>query len=61
VLFEMTLGHPLRSHAALLRGSPEPTMTDETRDRLSAPGPAWRDLVLALLAPDPARRKSQPV
>jgi tRNA A-37 threonylcarbamoyl transferase component Bud32 len=57
VLFEMTLGRPLRSHAALLRGSPEPTLTEETRDRLSAAGPAWRDLILTLLAPDPAARK----
>jgi tRNA A-37 threonylcarbamoyl transferase component Bud32 len=57
VLFEMTLGRPLRSHAALLHGSPETTLTDETRDRLSGPSPAWRDLILTLLAPDPADRK----
>jgi tRNA A-37 threonylcarbamoyl transferase component Bud32 len=61
VLFEMTLGRPLRSHAALLRGSSEPTLTDETRDRLSTPSPAWRDLILALLAPEPGDRKAQPV
>jgi tRNA A-37 threonylcarbamoyl transferase component Bud32 len=61
VLFEMTLGRPLRSHAALLRGPPDPTLTDETRDRLSAPGPAWRDLVLTLLHSDPHERKAQPV
>jgi tRNA A-37 threonylcarbamoyl transferase component Bud32 len=56
VLFEMTLGRPLRSHAALLQGSPEPALTDEILDRLTAPGPVWRDLVLALLHPDPDLR-----
>jgi hypothetical protein len=53
----MSVGHPLRSHAALVRGSPEQALPAESLDLLAARGPRWRDLVVALLSPDPAERK----
>jgi serine/threonine-protein kinase len=58
VLFEMSLGHPLRSHAALVRGSTDQALSAQSLDRLAAHGPRWRALVVALLSPDPAERKA---
>ncbi len=57
VLFEMSVGHPLRSHASLVRGSAIEPLAADRRDRLAAYGPRWRDLIVALLSPDPAARK----
>jgi tRNA A-37 threonylcarbamoyl transferase component Bud32 len=59
VLFEMSVGHPLRSHAGLLRGSPDEALSAERLDLLAAHGPRWRDLVVALLSPDPTERKAE--
>jgi tRNA A-37 threonylcarbamoyl transferase component Bud32 len=56
VLFEMTVGHPLRNHASLMRGSPDGPLPGDLRDRLGAHPPASRDLILALLSPNPAAR-----
>jgi hypothetical protein len=56
----MSVGHPLRSHASLVRGSAVGPLAAEQRERLSAYGPGWRDLVVALLSPDPADRKIPP-
>jgi len=56
VLFEMSVGHPLRSHASLVRGSLDPALPADTRDLLALRGARWRDLIVALLSPDPADR-----
>ena len=56
ILFEMSVGHPLRSHASLVRGSPGEALPTDKRDLLAARAPAWRDLIVTLLSPDPAAR-----
>lgn len=57
VLFEMSVGHPLRSHASLVRGAAVEPLAADQRERLAAHGHGWRDLIVALLSADPAERK----
>lgn len=57
ILFEMTLGRPLRSHASLVRGSSGEMLEAEVNDLLSAQPLAWRELIVALLSRDPGARR----
>jgi tRNA A-37 threonylcarbamoyl transferase component Bud32 len=56
ILFEMTLGRPLRSHASLVRGASGELLEAELNDLLSAQPLAWRELIASLLSPDPGAR-----
>jgi serine/threonine protein kinase len=61
VLFEMSVGHPLRSHASLVRDSPVEALPADRRDLLAGQPARWRDLVIGLLSPDPAARAAASV
>lgn len=56
VLFEMSVGQPLRSHASLVRGAAGEALPADRRALLASHPPSWRDLIVALLSPDPAAR-----
>ena len=56
VLFEMSVGQPLRSHTSLVRGSAGEAFAADKRALLASHPPSWRDLIVALLSADPAAR-----
>jgi hypothetical protein len=56
ILFELTVGRPLRSHASLARETAPEALPPDARDLLSAQPPRWRDLITALLSPTPSER-----
>jgi serine/threonine-protein kinase len=49
ILWEATFGQPLRSHAGLMRGTPETAPADAHARLTAARSREWADVVLALL------------